>query len=245
MERIICIIPARLNSSRLHKKILCDLQGKPLIQWTWEAASAVSLFDSVVIAVDAPETAALVRSFGADYVMSSENCSNGTMRIAEVIDRYPVKAEIIVNWQGDEPFLSEEMIAKVVSSISEEKSDIWTLKKRIELSEASSPDLVKVVTNQEGYALYFSRAPIPYIAPHTSLQEVPYYRHIGLYAYRKSVLQKLRSLPVALLSEIEQLEQLTFLYYGWNVKVHETHLESLSIDTFQDLERASLFLTKK
>ncbi len=244
MKKIVCIIPARLRSSRLPKKILAPLNEKPLLQWVWEAAQSVSLFHSVYIAIDAEETAAVVKKFGGNYLTTAEGCPNGTSRIGELCHSGKVEADIFVNWQGDEPFLDEKTVATLLSTIeSEEEVGIWTLKKKIEdKKEALSPHCVKVVTDQQDYALYFSRAPIPY-----QVEEAPYYKHIGFYAYRKESLLKLYSLPHSQLAEAENLEQLNFLYHGLRIKVDETQYEGWGIDTAEDLAKAALhpFFTKK
>jgi 3-deoxy-manno-octulosonate cytidylyltransferase (CMP-KDO synthetase) len=235
MKKIGCVIPARLNSSRFPRKILAPLHQKPLLQWVWEAASRVSLFDSVTIAVDAEETAHIAASFGAKTIMTSIHHPNGTMRLSELASQNKIDADIFVCWQGDEPFLHEQMIQELLQS-TDDSADIWTLKKRItKQDDVLSPHVVKVVTDHEGYALYFSRSPIPY---HRDVKETLYYKHIGIYAYTQEALLKIGKLPHSELCETEQLEQLNFLYHGMKIRVHETAHEAFGIDIPEHLEKA-------
>lgn len=234
--KIACVIPARLKSSRFPRKILAALHDKPLIQWVWEAARTVSFFDSVTVAVDADETAEIVQSFGGRTIMTSEKCPTGTHRLCELLDK--IDADVIVNWQGDEPFLHEQMIEQLLQTAQSDHADIWTLKKKMTTPEdIQSPHNTKVVTDKNGYALYFSRSPIPY-------HDTVYYKHIGIYAYTKSALEQLAHLPSSHLAEVEQLEQLNFLYHGLKIRVHETVFEGFGIDIPEHLEKAH-FLIKK
>lgn len=248
MKTIACIIPARLFSSRFPRKILAPLQDKPLLQWAWEAACKVNFFDSVTIAVDAQETAEVVQTFGGQTIMTSPHWENGTFRICEIIKNQNISADIVVNWQADEPFINQHMIEDLLQSVDQEKSDIWTLKKKITNSQKiHSPHCVKVVCNHEGYALYFSRNPIPFKQKSDSAY---YYQHIGLYAYTKPALLDISQLSLSALAQSEQLEQLNFLYHGMKIRVHETNHETLGIDTPEHLDQAhyllaSSALTKK
>lgn len=240
MKKIACVIPARLKSTRFPRKILSLLHSKPLIQWVWEAAKSVPLFDSVTIAIDADETADVIRSFGGTSIMTSESCPSGTMRLCELLQRNKIDADIFVCWQGDEPFLHEKMIAELLQSVRTDAADVWTLKKRISaLEDVHSPHFAKVVTDSEGYALYFSRSPIPY---HRDMQETVYYKHIGIYAYTRNALERLSQLPSSYLAEAEQLEQLNFLHHGLKVRVHETSHEGFGIDIPEHLEKATAFI---
>ncbi len=240
--KIACVIPARLKSSRLPRKILAPLHKKPLLQWVWEAASKVSLFDSVTVAVDADETARVVRSFGGNCFMTAENCPTGTHRLCELLLEQKISADIIVNWQSDEPFLHEQMMRELLQSIKTDQADVWTLKKQITtIEEIHSPHIAKVVTDENGYALYFSRCPIPF---HRDTKTTTYYKHIGLYAYRKKALERLTHLPTSHLAEAEQLEQLNFLYHGLKIRVHETAHDGFGIDLPEHLEQAHLIAKK-
>lgn len=235
MKKIACVIPARLASSRFPGKILAHLHGKPLIQWVWEAAVKVPLFDSVTIAIDSVETEKVVRDFGANFRMTSLECPNGTMRLCDLIKKYDIEGDIFVCWQGDEPFIHEEMIQELLKSAGQDEADIWTLKKRIDPALATSPHVCKVVTDQKGYALYFSRSLIPF---HRDITPTYFEKHIGIYAYSRKALEKISTLPMSPLCEKEQLEMLNFMYHGLKIRVHETAHEGFGIDIPQHLEEA-------
>lgn len=236
MKKIACVIPARLNSSRFPRKILASLHGKPLLQWAWEAATKVPLFSSVTIAIDSEETAEVVRSFGGNYRMTSPECPNGTMRLCDLIKKYPTDGDIFVCWQGDEPFLNEEMIQELLQSADQDAADIWTLKKKItDLKLAASPHTCKVVTDHQGYALYFSRSLIPF---HRDSAPSYYEKHIGIYAYTRAALEKISTLPMSALCEHEQLEMLNFMYHGLKIRVHETVHEGFGVDVPEHLDEA-------
>lgn len=230
--KVVCVIPARLNSKRFPRKVLSRLGSKPLLQWVWDAACSCPQFDEVVFAVDHPETVALVKTFQADYFMTDENCATGTDRLIELMDSEQLEGDIWVNWQGDEPFINQAMIEVLLQSAADDTSDIWTLKKQItDQEEVYSPHVVKVVTDLQGHALYFSRAPIPYERVETSI----YYKHIGLYAYRASALKKIHKMCQTPLEKTESLEQLRFMEGGLKIKVHETCHDTQGIDVPEDL----------
>ena len=246
-KKIACVIPARLKSTRFPRKMLALLHDKPLLQWVWEAAKSVPIFDSVTIAVDAEETAAVVSSFGGNWIMTSESCPSGTLRLCELLQKEMIEGDIFVCWQGDEPFLHEKMINELLQTAHIDAADVWTLMKKIvNPEEIHSTHVPKVVTDENGYALYFSRSTIPF---HRDLKEAAYYKHIGIYAYTKSALLKLALLPTSYLAEAEQLEQLNFLYHGLKIRVHETAHEGFGIDIPEQLEKAhalaGAFLTRK
>lgn len=240
-KRVVCVIPARLNSTRFPRKILALLAGKPLIQWVWEAASQVELFDQVICAVDAEETAAAVKGFGGDYAMTSSSCASGTDRLVELLGR--LEGDIFVNWQGDEPFIRKEMIDHLLQTALEDGSDVWTLKKKIcDEATRASPHSPKVVCDVDGYALYFSRCPIPYYRDPCEESDKIHFKHVGIYAFSRSGLEKIRVLPPCLLESAEQLEQLRYLYNGLRVRVHETQYEVLGIDLPEHLVQAEQFV---
>lgn len=231
MHRIICVIPARLDSSRFPKKMLAPLAGKPLVQWAYEGAKACHQFSDLVVATDSREIERAVTAFGGKAVMTSASCRSGTERLVELQSRGILEGDIWVNWQGDEPFVGQQMIAELLQSIDRSDEWIWTLKKRIIDSEQiASTDVVKVVTDCNGRALYFSRSPIPYSGET--------YKHVGLYAYRSCALRAISALPPCPLEEAERLEQLRFLYHGLPITVHRTEQESLGIDTEKEMVEA-------
>lgn len=241
MPKITCVIPARLNSKRFPRKILAPLHGKPLVQWVWEAAQSIPFFDSVQIAVDAEETADIVRTFGGKPLMTAESCPSGTLRLCELLTHRKIDGDIFVCWQADEPLLHQKMLEDLLQS-SDDKSDVWTLKKKLSAPEdIASPHITKVVTDAKGYALYFSRSPIPY---HRDLLDAAYYKHIGIYAYTKQALLQLAHAPSCYLAEAEQLEQLNFLYLGLKVRIHETAFEGFGIDIPEHLDKAHHFIRK-
>ncbi len=245
MKKIVCVIPARLHSTRFPRKILASLGGRPLIQRVWEAAKNVSLFDSVIIAVDNEETAHIVRSFGGEAIMTSPECFSGTQRLVELKARGLIEGDIFVNWQGDEPFIHQNMIENLLQSSENDTADIWTLKKQISDSrEAPSPHIAKVVCNREGFALYFSRSLIPFYRDAQDNEKI-YFKHIGIYAFTAQALHKLASLPISDLEKAEMLEQLSFLHHGLSIKVHETQHEVFGIDLPEHLTQAEKLFPDK
>lgn len=244
-KKVVCVIPARLKSTRFPKKMLCDLRGKPLLQWVWEAASAVSVFDDVVFAVDAEETAELIRGFGGKCLMTSESCPSGSDRLAELLDMGLLDADIWVNWQGDEPFIHERMIMDLIQSCGTEESDLWTLKKRItNPEEATNPHIAKLVCDSNGFAMYFSRNQIPYYRDVSDFSKKELYKHVGLYAYTREALKKILALSPCYIEVAEQLEQLRFLYNGLRIRVHETDYEVFGIDLPEHLAKAEVHIDR-
>lgn len=234
--KTVCIIPARLASSRFPKKVLAMLGEKPMLQWVWEAAISAEMFDEVAFAIDDHETARLIESFEGKYHMTSPECLSGTDRLIELQEKGVVSGDIWVNWQGDEPFIHKEMIENLLQSIDQD-FDIWSLRKEIEDEvEIEDPNIVKVVTDHEDRALYFSRAPIPY--DRDGLEDITYYKHIGIYAYTNEALKEISTFTPSRLELSEGLEQLRFLENGLGIQVHETAHETLGIDVPEDLARA-------
>jgi 3-deoxy-manno-octulosonate cytidylyltransferase (CMP-KDO synthetase) len=244
-KKIICVIPARLQSQRFPRKILASLQGKPLIQWVWEAAKRVPFFHDVVIAIDDVETGKVIDGFQGKHVMTSLHCLSGTERLAELVEKGFISGDIYVNWQGDEPFIQQQMIADLLQSCLDSDSDVWTLKKKVENSlDATSPHLVKVVVDARDFALYFSRAPIPHFRDKKGHRQEATYKHVGIYAYTHAAIKKIGCLPVCELEEAEQLEQLRFLFHGLKIKVHTTNSASLGIDLPEHLLEAEKVVKK-
>lgn len=242
-KKVACVIPARLKSTRFPRKMLASLKGKPLLQWVWESAKSVSFFDDVAFAVDAQETEALVKSFGGKCFMTSENCINGTERLVELLEKRAVDADIWVNWQGDEPFIHEKMIADLLQSCDREASDIWTLKKKIvNEDEVTSPHFAKIVCDAHGFALYFSRSQIPFYRDVKEFKNQEFYKHVGLYAFTPEALRKISKLQPCAMEVAEQLEQLRFLYNNLRVRVHETQYEVFGIDLPEHLAKAEIHL---
>lgn len=247
---IVGIIPARFASSRLMGKPLADIGGKPMIQHTYNSAKKSKLLDKVIIAVDDEKVFQVVTAFGAEAYMTPKDCASGSDRIAFVAEQIP-DAEIIVNIQGDEPFIKGKMIDQAIEPLwIDKKVNLSTLARRItNVEEMKSPAVVKVVFDYHNYAMYFSRSPIPFVRDaRTNLEKVQsadIYKHIGLYVYRRETLLKFTTLKPTDLEQIEKLEQLRFLENGFKMKIVVTEYDSLSVDTPRDLELARRFLERQ
>ena len=243
---IIGVIPARFASTRLIGKPLANIGGKPMIQHTYENASKSKLIEKLILAVDDTKVALVARGFGADVIETPKEIASGSDRIAYIAKIYK-EAEIVVNIQGDEPFIQPEMIDQAIEPLLFDKTiEVATLIKQIySLKELKSPDIVKVVFDYNNYALYFSRSPIPFtrnaISETAALEITDYYKHLGLYVFRRKALLKFTSLKQTDLEKTEMLEQLRMLENGIKIKVVETDYESISVDTQEDLKRARTF----
>ena len=243
---IIGVIPARFASTRLMGKPLANIGGKPLIQHTYENACKSKLIEKLILAVDDAKVASVARGFGADVIETRKEIASGSDRIAYVAKTYK-EAEIIVNIQGDEPFIQPEMIDQAIEPLLFDKTiEVTTLIKQISsLKELHSPDVVKVVFDYNNYALYFSRLPIPFarnaISDAAALDITDYYKHIGLYVFKRKALLKFTTLKQTDLEKTEMLEQLRMLENGMKIKVVETEYDSIGVDTQEDLKRARTY----
>lgn len=238
-KKVTCVIPARLKSTRLPNKILEKLGDKTLLERVWDRATSCKRFDEVIFAIDSDEAKKEVESFGGHYVMTDPNCPTGTHRIIELVKKSNIESDIWVNWQVDEPFITNEMIDNLLQGVeSNDNRDIWTLKKEICPKELKDPNVTKVVTNILGDALFFSRLPIPFHRDQKEEITPLAAKHIGIYAYSDKILKAIDSLPQSPLANAEKLEQLAYLENGLPIRVYTTTQESLGIDTKQDLERA-------
>ena len=242
--RTLGVIPARLASTRLSRKVLREVAGRPLLAWVVDAALACPQFDQLIVATDSGEVAAVCRNLDVRCEMTSSDLPSGTDRVhavAQLID-----AEIYVNIQGDEPLLRPDHIAALLRPFALPTVDVTTLKVLCTPENITNPNAVKVVTATDGRALYFSRATIPYDrAPARDGFRPPYWKHIGLYAYRKSALNRFPSLPTSQLERIERLEQLRFLENGFSVYVEPTEFDTIGVDTEDDLRLAEQILLKR
>src|SRR3989338_235329 len=240
---VIAIIPARYGSTRLDGKPLLDIGGKPMVQWVYERAKKAKLVRDVLVATDDKRVMSAVERFGGKAVMTSSSHRSGTDRIAEAAGS--LNADVIVNVQGDEPLIEPEMIDEAIKPLLAESSLlISTLKTRIaNEEELKDHNVVKVVTDREGFAIYFSRLPIPYVRDssefgvRSSELKATYYKHIGLYVYRKDFLLKFAKMKPTPLEDAEKLEQLRVLENGYKIKVVQTKYNSVGVDTKEDLER--------
>jgi 3-deoxy-manno-octulosonate cytidylyltransferase (CMP-KDO synthetase) len=231
--RILGVIPARFASSRFPGKALVSIAGKSMLQHVFERAAQARYLSKIVIATDDHRIYSAARSFGAAVRMTRPDHISGTDRVAEIASAE--QAEIVVNIQGDEPLIDPDAIdAAVLAMIEDEDAPMGTLKKRIEdPSEVANPNVVKVVTDLAGNAIYFSRCPIPYVRD----LGTAHFKHIGLYMYRRDFLLRYSDLPVGPLEQAERLEQLRALENGYRIRVVETDYDSLGVDTPEDLER--------
>jgi 3-deoxy-manno-octulosonate cytidylyltransferase (CMP-KDO synthetase) len=258
----VVVIPARYQSSRLPGKVLADINGKPMIQWVVEKAQ-LSGARQVIVATDNDEVADVVTSFGAEVCKTRADHQSGTERLAEVMDKYQFSDdEIIVNVQGDEPFIPPENIAQVANNLANQQQNsqvarMSTLAINIDsVEEAFNPNAVKVILDKDGYALYFSRATIPYDRERFLTAEANteeniraigdfYLRHVGIYAYRAGFIKDYVNWPTSELEQIEALEQLRVLYQGEriHVAVANSHVPVEGVDTPEDLAKARAYAT--
>jgi 3-deoxy-manno-octulosonate cytidylyltransferase (CMP-KDO synthetase) len=238
-RKILGVIPARYASSRFPGKALSPISGKPMLQHVWERASLARYLTGVSIATDDERIFAAARAFGADVRMTRADHASGTDRVAEVASAG--NAEIVVNIQGDEPLIDPGAIdAAILPMLDEPDAVMSTLRKKIEdPREIDDPNVVKVVTDRAGNAIYFSRSTIPYVRDRHPSPAAVHYKHIGLYVYRRDFLLGYSDLPVGPLEQAERLEQLRALENGFSIRVMDTEYESLGVDTPEDLERVS------
>lgn len=237
--KIIALLPARLASSRLPEKMLADLCGIPLIVRSWQAVMSSELFDEVWIVTDHQRIYDAAEAHGAKVCMSRADHPSGSDRLAEIASQRP-DIDVIVNVQGDEPFTQKESLAALLACFNDPKVQVASLCCRIHhKTDFENPNLVKVVKNQQGNALYFSRAPIPF--PREATADTLHFeawQHIGIYGYKREVLLQFTQWPPAPLEEVEKLEQLRLLHHGINIRMAEVHEKSIGIDTLEDLEKA-------
>ncbi len=236
--KIIAVIPARYASTRFHAKLMEDLGGKTVILRTYEAAKKSNLFDDVFVVTDSDLIYKEITSNGGKAIMSIKEHESGSDRIAEAVENMDV--DIVVNVQGDEPFIDTaalEKLIEVYKNDTDKKVDLASLMCEIkEVADINNPNNVKVVVNQDGFALYFSRSIIPY--PREANVGVRYMKHIGIYAFRKQALMDFYNLPMKSLEASEKLEQLRYLEFGKSIKMVETSHIGIGIDTKEDLEKA-------
>ncbi len=233
MSQTAIIIPARYNSKRLQGKPLIKVCGKPIIQWVWERAIQVKSADRVIIATDNQDIYDCAKSFGAEVEMTSTEHKCGSERIVEVAEKFP-EFSYIINLQGDEPMISVECVEEVIQAIkNDEYADIATLISPIKKGEdLEDPNMVKCVTDINGYAMYFSRSKIPY---ERNFDIAKFYKHIGIYAYKRESLFKMTKLEQPEIEKAESLEQLRALYNGMKIKTSIVEYNSIGIDTIEDL----------
>jgi 3-deoxy-manno-octulosonate cytidylyltransferase (CMP-KDO synthetase) len=242
--KFIAIIPARYASTRFPGKPLAMLGGKPVIQRVYEQAKAV--LGEAYVATDDDRIRETVEQFGGQAIMTRADHKSGTDRIEEAAEKIGTTADVIINVQGDEPFIQRSQIETLCQQFDDPQTQIATLGKRFESMEAvENPNSPKIVCDTKGFALYFSRSVIPFIRG-VERQEwfgkFPFLKHLGIYAYRREVLQEITKLPQSPLEIAESLEQLRWLQNGYRIRVGETNVETVGIDTPEDLKRAEAFL---
>lgn len=234
--KVIGVIPARYQSTRFPGKVLAEISGKPMIQRVYEQTIKSKLIDSVLVAVDDQRIYNCVKGFGGKVVMTASHHQSGTDRIAEAVEK--TDADIVVNIQGDQPIIDPLMIDEAVQPLLDDPTlEMSTLKIKIPKEDYHDPGIVKVVTDEHGFALYFSRSLIPYPA-----NDLPFevYEHVGLYVYQKDFLLKISRTPQSYLEKIEKLEQLRVLENGYKIFVVETNskrVAGMSVDTPEDLAK--------
>lgn len=243
----IAIIPARYNSTRFPGKALADIKGKPMIQRVYDRCKKSESIDRVIIATDDARIQSVAEGFGAEVVMTSESCESGTDRVFEAVEKLDLTDEIIVNVQGDEPFIHPDQLKQIVSLFEDKNTHIATLKRRIEdTDELHNNNVVKVVSDHFGRAIYFSRLPIPYSREHslaqTELQNHMYYKHIGLYAFSSEIISELKKCRPSYLEKTESLEQLRWIENGYAITIGESNYNSHGIDSPEDIERVLALL---
>ncbi|MFT5243198.1 MAG: 3-deoxy-manno-octulosonate cytidylyltransferase (CMP-KDO synthetase) [Glaciecola sp.] len=236
--KIISMIPARYSASRFPAKLMQDLEGKTVILRTYEATIATQLFDDVYVVTDSDIIFDEITSNGGKAIMSIKEHQSGSDRIAEAVEHLDV--DIVVNVQGDEPFTERESLEKVLNAFKEDHNkDIDLASLMVEIhdwDEINNPNTVKVIVDQNNFALYFSRSPIPY--PRDKEAGARYFKHKGIYAFRKEALLDFYKLPMQFIEATEKIECIRYLEYGKRIKMVETTIEGVEIDTPEDLERA-------
>lgn len=238
--KTIGVIPARWASKRFEGKVLADINGKPMIQHVWERSKQSEYLNDLIIACDDERVVEAAINFGAQAVLTSADHASGTDRIVEVVE--PLTVDIIVNIQGDEPLICSTIIDSLIETLSDDPSCLMCTAIKIidKEEELKDPNVVKVVVDGEMNALYFSRSIIP--CNRDKNDEIIYYKHLGIYAYKKEFLLSYQNLPKSNLEISEQLEQLRALEYGYKIKTVITDIDTVGVDTPEDLKQVELLL---
>jgi 3-deoxy-manno-octulosonate cytidylyltransferase (CMP-KDO synthetase) len=236
MKNILCVIPSRLASTRLPQKPLALIQGKPMIQWVYEKARQCKDVSEVIVATDHAAIADIIQAIGGKVCFTDADLATGTDRVAAVLPHYP-DADVIINLQGDQPFIKPHMLSELVAPYLQGKTpEMTTLACPLNFGHGyQDPNTVKVITDRQDQAIYFSRAPIPHFRQTTI---VPVYQHLGLYAFRRDFLKIYQTLPQTPLEQAESLEQLRVLENGYRIQVCYTHDSILEINTKEELAQA-------
>ena len=243
MIKVLGVIPARYGSTRFPGKVLAPVNGKPMVQVVWEQAKKAKKLDQLVVATEDQKVAEVVRRFGGDARITARDLTSGTDRVWQVAKVIP--SQIVLNIQGDEPLLQPEMIDSLVQGLDESPiAEMATLKVPMNVLEGySNPNIVKVVTDQAGWVLYFSRSPIPARKDDRG-EALVWYKHIGLYAYRRSCLEQFVNWPPSSLEKMEGLEQLRAMEHGVRILALDAPADTVAVDTPEDLKRVEMIMKK-
>lgn len=234
--KVLCVIPARIGSTRLKRKALALLGNKPMVQRTYEAAIQCPDLDDVIVATDSEEISSVIKSCNGKVEMTDKNIQTGSDRVAVVASRYP-EMDVIINLQGDEPFIKPQMLTELAAPFfSDNPPQMATLAYELKSDELKNPDIVKVITDKNGDAIYFSRSPIPF--QRDLSVKINTLHHMGIYAYTKSFLKLYTKLPQTTLEIAEKLEQLRAIENGYKIRVCYTEHRTLEINTPEELEKA-------
>ncbi len=237
--KILCVIPSRIASTRIQRKPLLPIQGKPMIQWVYENAARCKVLTDIIVATDHDEIAAVIHKLGGKTVMTDPNLATGSDRVAVVAKQFP-EMDVIINLQGDEPFIRPRMLEQLVQPfLAGESPDMTTLAYPLDMkTKYPDPGSVKVITDLKGNAIYFSRSPIPYFRVQ---EKAPVYNHMGLYAFRRDFLLLYQTLAQTPLEKTECLEQLRALEHGYKIRVCLTEEKTLEINTPEEYALAQRF----
>lgn len=238
--KIIGIIPARYESSRFPGKALADISGKPMIQRVYERSSGAESIDNLMVATDHQEIFDKVKGFGGNVVMTGKHHKNGTERCLEALENESEEYNYVINIQGDEPFIDPEQINLVASLLNGETEIASLCKKITNTKDLFNYNINKVIKNLNGEAIYFSRSALPYlrnVKEEEWVKHHDYYKHIGIYAYRSDILKEIVNLEPSKLEKAESLEQLRWIENGYTIKLAETEIDSIGVDTPEDIER--------
>ena len=237
--KILCVIPSRIRSTRLARKALLPIHGKPMVQWTYENALRCKILTDVIVATDSDEIANVISSIGGKVAMTDPELPTGSERVAAVAENYP-EMDVIINLQGDEPFIKPVMLEQLVAPyLAGEAPEMTTLAYPLEKEKYQSPAIVKVITDKNSNAIYFSRSPIPF---YRTEHQAPVYNHMGLYAFRRDFLMLYKTMQQTPLEIAESLEQLRVLENGYKIRVCHTKERTLEINTPEEYEQAQHFV---
>ena len=243
--KIIALIPARFNSKRFPGKALADIIGKPMIQRVYEQACKSDIVDEVYVATDSEKIFSAITAIGGKVIMTGSQCSSGTDRVAEAAKALDLdENDIVINVQGDQPLLQAKCLSELVSPFHDNPGlAMATLASRLDGEAAiNDPNNVKVLIDAHGYAIYFSRAAIPF--DRDKKENVQYYKHLGIYAYSNAFLQEFTQLPTTALENIEKLEQLRAIHHGYKIGIRVTDFDSPSVDDAADIAKVETILKK-